>query len=258
MYTVVIIPTFNECGATTPLLKQLIQLRPHSSPDTLEVLYVDGRSTDGTAEILEQAAAKHSWVHVLTQDNCSGLGAAYFEGMQHALLNMRPDFILEFDGDLQHRVSDIPKFLQKAQEGFDYIVGSRFIDGGSLPKGWDWRRVALSRVGNFVARHALSLPALSDITSGFKMSRVRGFLDQFDFQAALSHRHAYKIQLLHFMLSHGARTVEVPIVFEERSAGESKLVKNDILDTLRVLFALRVAPLFTVSKPANAIVLGKR
>jgi dolichol-phosphate mannosyltransferase len=239
MRTVIVIPTFNEVVSTAVLIAQLQDLVRREFKFEIDVLYVDGDSTDGTREIIEHSAARLPWLHSITQSKKEGLGAAYAEGIEYAIRKLDADFILEFDGDLQHRVQDIPQLLRKAEEGFDYVIGSRFVRGGSIPANWDVRRVFLSRFGNFVARKLLALPSLTDITSGFKLSRVRGFLDQFDFVTLLSRRHAYKIHLLHFMVQRGARIAEVPIVFEPRTTGESKLVKNDIFDTLSVIFSLR-------------------
>ncbi|MCB0355308.1 MAG: glycosyltransferase [Bdellovibrionales bacterium] len=203
------------------------------------VLFVDGGSSDGTLEFLSEQSHLFDWLFVISQERERGLGAAYSQGMLHAIEQLKPDFLLEIDGDRQHRVQDIPLFLEKAKEGYDYVIGSRFIPGGAIPNDWGLERTFLSWVGNFVARTTLSL-SVRDVTSGFKLSRVKGFLDSFDFAKLYSKRHSYKVHMLYFMLQKGAKWCEVPIVFEVRRGGESKLIKNDILDMLSVLFRLRL------------------
>ena len=240
MHVVIVIPTYNEYDSTPTLLKQLEFLCSKNFDHHISVVYVDGQSTDGTLALLTQAEERFSWLHVEVQEQLVGLGAAYAQGMLFAIHQLSADYIIEFDGDLQHKVENIPRFLPCIDEGYDYVIGSRFIEGGSIPKEWGIHRRMLSQFGNLVARTLLGLPDIRDFTSGFKLSRVKGFLDKFDFSSLLSLRHAYKIHLLWFMIQSGARTKEIPIVFEPRSSGESKLIKNDIIDTLRVVIQLKL------------------
>lgn len=239
MRVVIIIPVFNESSSTELLIRHLAELVTATPQHEIEVLYIDGGSTDGTQQIIEKQRGTLFWLRLLVENERCGLGSAYALGFRYVLDHLKADYVLEFDGDLQHRVSDIPKLLAKAEEGYDYVIGSRFVRGGEIPHDWGVVRVVLSRGGNWFGRWMLGLQQIRDLTSGYKLSRVKGFLDTFDFAALLSKRHAYKIHLLHHMLVKGARVIEVPIVFEPRKGGESKLIKNDLFDTLRVIFKLR-------------------
>jgi len=235
----IIIPVYNEQKSIEELCSRISQIVAYSPSVSLQLLFIDSASSDHTAKLIETQARDRAWIHFIQQGEKAGLGSAYALGMTAAIKDHSADYILEMDGDLQHRPEDIPKFLAKIEEGYDYVIGSRFITDGSIPSEWGVDRTFLSKGGNLLARAMLWQWRLHDLTSGFKLSRVEGFLDQFDFSKLYSKRHAYKIHLLAYMLQQGAKTCEVPITFEERSEGESKLVKNDILDTLRVLTKIR-------------------
>ena len=237
----IVIPVYNEQDSIEELCSRASQVVAHSPAFSLHLLFIDSASGDNTAELIKRQTQDRSWIHFIQQGEKSGLGSAYAVGMTTAIREYSADYILEMDGDLQHRPEDIPKFLRKMEEGYDYVIGSRFIADGSIPSEWGADRTFLSKGGNLLARAMLWQWRLHDLTSGFKLSKVKGFLDQFDFSKLYSKRHAYKIHLLAYMLQQGAKTCEVPITFEERSEGESKLVKNDILDTLRVLTRIRIS-----------------
>lgn len=240
MHIVVIIPILNERESLTELYARLRKSLEHEQSFQFTFLFVDSGSVDGSQDFVRELNGNDSRVMLLEDRVRTGLGGAYSCGMQHAINSLHADFVLEIDGDLQHRPEDIPTVLQKTQEGYDYIIGSRFIEGGSIPASWGLERKVLSVGGNLLARGVLGLWTLHDVTSGFKLSRVKGFLDQVDFSRLYSTRHAYKIHLLYYMVQLQARIAEVPITFEERSKGKSKLISNDILDSLRVLSLLRI------------------
>jgi len=236
----VITPVYNEEQSIKELSERVSGIRTTCSEHLIQWVLIDSLSSDNTEIEIKKVARDRSWIHFIQQGEKSGLGSAYALGMTTAIRDYSADFILEMDGDLQHRPEDIPKFLAKIEKGYDYVIGSRFITEGSIPSEWGVDRTFLSKGGNLLARAILWQWKLHDLTSGFKLSRVKGFLDQFDFSKLYSKRHAYKIHLLAYMLQQGAKVCEVPITFEERSEGESKLVKNDILDTLKVLAKIRI------------------
>lgn len=168
-HVVVVIPTLDEKEATATIVERLDSLRAQQVSHHISVLYVDGGSGDGTLELLNTLTEQYAWLHLIRQSDKRGLGAAYAEGMNYAMSELKADFILEFDGDLQHKPDDIPQFL-KCTEGYDYVIGTRFIDGGSIPDDWGLDRILLSKGGNLIARLALGAHHLHDITSGFKLS----------------------------------------------------------------------------------------
>lgn len=239
MKVVVIIPTYNEKDSTEAMVEALAKTFAAIKDHKMELLYVDGNSPDGTAEIIKQKQKKYPWLHLLLEKKKEGLGMAYAKGMEYAIDKLKADYLMEFDGDFQHRPQDLPKLVAQINYGYDYIIGSRYIKGGSIPGQWGINRKFLSVVGNLVARTLLILPKIHDVTGGFKLARVKGFMDQFEFNSLLSKSFAYKIHLLYYMVLKGAKIKEVPINFQPRNSGESKLIKNELQETLRVIFNLQ-------------------
>ena len=144
----------------------------------------------------------------------------------------------EHDG--QHDPKDIKRFVAQLTAGYDYVIGSRYIEGGSIPKGWAFYRRSISILGNLVSRVILWLPQITDYTTGFKASRVKGFLDSIDFSRIYSKGFAYKIHLLSEMVSRHAKVKEIPITFGSRDKGVSKMEGNNIFDSLSVVLKIRV------------------
>lgn len=236
---VIIIPTYNEKDNTQSMIDALAKIVASVEKHTLELLYVDGNSPDGTSEIIKSNQKLYKWLHLLMETKKEGLGMAYAKGMQHAIASLSADYVMEFDADFQHQPADIPRLIAQIDNGYDYIIGSRYVSGGSIPNEWGWNRKLLSVVGNLVARIVLVLPHIHDVTGGFKLTRVKGFLDEFDFSKLLSRSFAYKIHLLFYMVGKKAKVVEIPIQFQNRTQGESKIIKNEMAETLRVLFLLQ-------------------
>lgn len=240
---IIIIPTYNEKENVSRLVDALTPI-VYSTKHNISVLFVDGNSPDGTAQLLRTIQPVNPWVHLLVETKKEGLGVAYAKGMQYAMKELGADYLMEFDADFQHDPNDIPRFVNEIDNGYDYIVGSRYIPGGGIPKEWSFRRKFFSTIGNLVARTLLFIPSLHDITGGFKMARVKGFADEFDFQALLSKGFAYKIHLFFYMVKKGAKVKEVPIQFRNRTSGESKISRNESLETMRVIFMLQYRYLF--------------
>jgi len=240
MKVVMVIPTYNEKANTSKMIESLAEIFAKMDKYDLNLLYVDGNSPDGTADVVKQYQKKYKWLHLLVETKKEGLGMAYAKGFQYAIKKLQADYIMEFDADFQHPLEKIPEMLAKADAGYDYVIGSRYIPGGSIPATWGVDRKLLSIVGNLVARTLLILPNVHDVTGGFKLSRVKGFMDQFEWDKLLSKSFAYKVHLLFYMVNKGAKIAEVPIAFGARSAGESKIIKNELQETLRVIFWLQV------------------
>lgn len=238
MKIVVIIPSYNEKDNTSKMIETLAGVFSKIKDHKMLLLYVDGNSPDGTADIIKKFQKKYSWLHLLVETKKEGLGSAYAKGMQYAMKELKADWLMEFDGDFQHPPESIQSLVNEI-DNYDYILGSRYIKGGSIPKEWSIERKFLSVVGNLVARVLLILPNIHDVTGGFKLSRVKGFMDQFDFAKLLSKSFAYKIHLLFYMVQKKARIKEVPFVFGNRTSGESKIIKNEMFETLRVIFLLQ-------------------
>lgn len=240
MKVVIVIPTFNERENTQKMITALSGIISQISSHTVEVLYVDGNSPDGTSEMIKSLQPNYPWLHLFVEQKKEGLGRAYAKGMTYAMQKLSADYLMEFDSDFQHPPADIPRLIAEIDRGYDYIIGSRYVPGGSIPAAWGFKRKFLSVVGNLVARIFLILPGIHDVTGGFKLSRVAGFMDQFDFDKLLSRSFAYKIHLLFFMVQRGAKVKEVAFHFANRTSGESKIIKNEMQESLRVIFKLQM------------------
>ncbi|MEK7101498.1 MAG: glycosyltransferase [Patescibacteria group bacterium] len=240
MRIVVVIPTYNERENTEKMIDTLAGVFSQIKNHEMNLLYVDGNSPDGTGDAVKKKQEQYKWLHLMVETKKEGLGMAYAKGMQYAMDQLKADYIMEFDGDFQHRPQDLPLLVGEIDNNYDYIIGSRYIPGGSIPSEWGFDRKLLSVVGNLVARTFLILPHLHDVTTGFKLARVKGFMDQFDFSTLLSKSFAYKVHLLFYMVNKGARVKEVPIRFMARTSGESKIIKNEMKETLRVIFLLQL------------------
>lgn len=234
---VIIIPTFNERGNTEKMIPALAEELPKIKKHQVEVLYVDDSSPDGTAGVVKAGMEKYPWLHLLEGAEKRGLGDAYSRGMQYAMKEMKADYLMEFDADFQHPPQDIRKLIAEIDNGYDYIIASRYVPGGSIPANWTVDRRAVSFIGNLVARLGLLIPKIHDCTGGFKLSRVKGFMDEFDFSTLLSKKFAYKIHLLAYMvITRNAKTKEVPFGFGNRASGKSKYLTNEIKESLKVIF----------------------
>jgi len=238
---ITIIPTYNESELIGQLLDALFEktfkdIQNHQ----MGVLVVDGNSPDGTAEIVKTKSAKYPNLNLIVEKEKRGIGAAYIAGIKYAIEKLRADAVIEFDGDWQHNPEDIKRLVAEFDKGYDYVIGSRYVAGGSIPKEWALWRKSLSRLGGLTAKFVLGLP-VNDATSGFKLSRVKNFAERLplDESRILSKYYAYKIQFLYEMLRLGAKTKEISIKFLERRGGSSKSTLRDIFDSLYVVLALR-------------------
>ncbi|QQG42852.1 MAG: polyprenol monophosphomannose synthase [Candidatus Giovannonibacteria bacterium] len=241
MKIVVIIPTYNEKESVGGILEALCgKVFKAIQNHEMKVLVVDGNSPDGTAEAVAAASRRHQNIFLIKEKEKRGIGAAYVAGMKYAIEKLGADAVVEFDGDWQHNPEDIKRLVAEFDKGYDYIIGSRYVPGGSIPKEWALWRKFLSRLGGFTAKFVLGLP-VNDTTSGLKLSRVKNFAEllPLDENKVLSKYYAYKIQFLYEMLRRGAKTKEIPIQFLERRGGSSKSTLRDIFDSLRVVFALK-------------------
>ncbi len=245
---VIVIPTYNEAGSIDTMIDYL-NTKTFPSLDKkwdMKILVVDGNSPDGTGKIVTEKSKKYSNTHLLTETSKDGIGAAYLKGFKYAMEKLSADFIFEFDGDFQHPPEAIPGMLAAMDEGYDYVIGSRKIKGGSNPKGWGFKRLFFSEVGGLVARFVMFFPfknflKVTDPTTGLKVTRVKGFADRLDldYSHLYSRSFGYKFQLLFNTLKLGAKFKEVPLVFNVRTFGESKIEKQATVEMLMVVFKIR-------------------
>ncbi len=239
MKIVIVIPTYNEAENIGRLIETLSQEFKVDSTNEYHILVVDGNSPDETAAVVEEKSGKYNFVHLLMEEKKAGLGAAYTYGFKYAMKEMSPDVLVEMDADFQHDPKDVVRLVRGISDGYDYVIGSRFTKGGSIPKEWGVYRKFWSVGGNLFSKIVLGIFNVNDFTTGYKASRVKGFVDKIDLDNILSRGFAYKIDLLFKMHKLGARIKEIPIKFGVRDYGNSKMDKNNPMDSLRVVLSLR-------------------
>ncbi len=228
------------CDNTPVMIEALAKELPNIKKHQIEVLYVDDTSPDKTYEIIQAKMKQYKWLHLLLNPEKRCLGKSYAKVFQYAMEKLGADYIMEFDSDFQHRPDEIKNLVAKIDDGYEYIIGSRYVPGGSIPKAWGFNRKFLSVVGNLVARIGLLLPKVHDVTTGFKLTKVKGVMDQVPLDHLYSNSFAYKVHILADCVNRGAKVCEVPITFEARTAGESKIIKNEMIETLKVIFLFQI------------------
>lgn len=239
MKIVVILPTYNESENIVKLVPLLIdEIFPQIKNHEMQLLVVDDESPDGTAKIVADFMKKWKNVELLSGKK-NGLGAAYVRGMHYAMDKMKADAVMEFDADFQHDPADIPHLIKAMDEGADYVIGSRYIPGGAIPREWGIHRKIISRFGGLFAQIMLWRFDVHDMTSGYKLTKS-SFLKKIDLEHLYSKYYAYKLHILHDVLKLGAKVKEVPIIFYERKEGSSKITRKDLIDSFIVVIRLRI------------------
>lgn len=243
---VVVIPTYNEAGHTAKMIDHLFKKTfPTIKNWNMVLLYADGNSPDGTADIIRKKQKEYKNLKLLVETKKEGIGAAYVKAFRHAIKEFNADVLIEFDSDFQHPPKDIPVMLKAIENGADYVLGSRKIEGGSNPKGWGFKRLLFSEVGGFVARFIMFFPTknffrVTDPTTGFKASRVKGFVDKMDMDKLYTKSFGYKLEFLYKMIRLGAKVKEIPLQFGLRETGESKIEPQTAKEIFKVAILLRL------------------
>jgi len=227
--TLVVVPTYNERENLPPLTQRLLAL-----PVKVELLVVDGNSSDGTAQTADELAAKHPVIHVLHQPQKNGLGRAYIAGFKWAL-ERDYECIFEMDGDLSHNPDDVPAFLRAAQDA-DLVLGTRYSNGSVRVVNWPLKRLVLSRGAGMYVRLITGMP-FSDPTGGYKCFRRRA-LQAIALDEVQSNGYSFQIEMTHRLWRQGMKIAEVPIVFTERIHGESKITGKIIREAFPMVWKL--------------------
>jgi dolichol-phosphate mannosyltransferase len=226
--TLVIVPTYNERENLPTIAGRLAKL-----PTPVDLLVVDGNSSDGTSQIADELAAKYPSIHVLHETEKHGLGRAYCAGFVWAL-QRQYEFIMEMDGDFSHNPDDIPRFLEAAREA-DLVLGSRYCNGIRVIN-WPMKRLLLSTCAALYVRAITGMP-FTDPTGGFKCFRRRA-LQSINLDAVRSNGYSFQIEMTHKIWQQGMRIVEVPIIFTERVQGCSKMSGRIVQEALIMVWRL--------------------
>lgn len=226
----VIIPTYNERDNIARIIEQVL-----ARDDRLDVLVVDDGSPDGTGAIVDGIKARNQRVDVIHRSGKQGLGTAYIAGFKWALARGYA-FVFEMDADFSHDPAHLPQFLE-AVEGADVVIGSRYRNGRVTVVNWPVGRLLLSFAANVYARVITGL-RLFDSTAGFKCFR-RKVLETVDLDAVKSSGYAFQIEMNFRAWKKGFRLVEIPIVFVDRTEGESKMSKKIVREAVWMVWRLR-------------------
>ncbi|RKG86975.1 polyprenol monophosphomannose synthase [Corallococcus terminator] len=226
----VCIPTYNERENIGPITQAVLAADPR-----VDILVVDDNSPDGTGQIADELAAKDPRVRVLHREKKEGLGRAYLAAFRWALAEGYT-YILEMDADFSHDPSYLPLFLDTAEGGADLVLGSRYVQGGGTVN-WGVGRKIISRGGSLYARSILGVD-VRDLTGGFKCFHRR-VLETLNLDEVRSTGYAFQIELTYRTLRKGFTVREVPIVFEDRRVGHSKMNKKIFAEALGMVWKLR-------------------
>lgn len=224
----VIVPTYNEADNVRALADAVFVSAPES-----HVLFVDDNSPDGTGGIVDAMATSDARVHVLHRPAKSGLGRAYIAGFRWAL-ERDYELIMEMDADFSHNPEDIPRFSAAAAAA-DLVLGSRYIDGIRIIN-WPLSRLVLSKAASLYVRWVTGMP-FSDPTGGFKCFR-RAVLESVNLDAVRSNGYSFQIETTHAAWIKGFRVREIPIIFEDRRSGHSKMEAAIVREALWMVLKL--------------------
>lgn len=225
--TVIIVPTYNERDNITALVHALQEQFKCIRHD-MHILVVDDNSPDRTADVVQDLQASHPNLHLLNGQK-QGLGVAYIRGMRHAMQELSADIVFEMDADFSHKPEDVPRLLAAIDAGADFVIGSRYVRGGTIPDEWGLYRRLNSRFGNIVARYLAGIYSVRDCTAGFRAIRT-SILRRIDFDKLRVQGYAFQVALLHAAKTCKAKIVEIPVNFIDRTHGESKLGIRDIIE----------------------------
>lgn len=225
------IPTYNERDNVEAIAAAALK-----ADDRVDVLIVDDNSPDGTGKIADEMAAKEPRIRVLHRPEKRGLGKAYLHAFSEAL-KLGYGFVVEMDADFSHDPRCLPAMIDEAARGTHVVLGSRYVAGGGTVN-WGLGRRLLSRGGSFYARTILNVE-IADLTGGFKCFR-REVLETIDLGAINSTGYAFQIEMTYRALQKGFSVKELPIIFEDRRVGQSKMSRGIFLEAVLVVWKLRV------------------
>ncbi len=225
----VIIPTYNEAVNIERIIKRILSIS-----QLLETLIIDDNSPDGTGDIVETLSRDDNRIHLIRREKKLGLGTAYVMGFDYALKNGY-SFAFEMDADFSHNPDDLPRFIELLDK-YDLVIGSRYVEGVSVVN-WPMKRLLLSYFACIFARVVTGVP-VKDLTSGFKCYS-RKALKSVDWETFNVDGYGFQIQSVFSVFKARLRIKEIPIIFVERRAGESKMSRRIIWEAFWLVWKLR-------------------
>lgn len=240
MNVVVVIPTYNEEGNIERLIEILENdIFPNIKNHKMSILIADDSSPDGTADIVKEYMKKFDNIDISIGKK-EGLGAAYIRGMSYAIEKMSADVMFEMDADLFHDPAKIPDFLEKIDQGFDFVVGTRYSQGGSIPADWGFHRKIMSVYGNMFIRFLFGRKEIHDWTGGYRAIKKEVFLRE---KSKLDKFTGYTFQVgfLYNAVLDGYKVAEVAFAAKDRTRGKSKIPGIEtIIKTLVFVITVRL------------------
>lgn len=227
MKTVVVIPTYDEKDNVEPMARALLAV-----DGSLEILFVDDNSPDGTGDVIERLVGKDPRIFCLHRERKEGLAKAYLAGFRRAI-ELGADRIVQMDCDFSHNPGDVPRLLA---EDADLVIGSRYVKGGATP-GWPFRRRLISRMGGIFIRAVTGMP-LRDPTGGFKCWKVSA-LKAMEYDTVESAGYSFQLEMNHRAWKTALSIKELPITFTDRVSGYSKISAGIAVESIKVSLRLR-------------------
>jgi dolichol-phosphate mannosyltransferase len=229
----VLIPTYNEAANIAGVVDRILAL-----PERIDLIVIDDGSPDGTARIVRALAERYpDRIDLIERSSKLGLGTAYITGFRRALA-AGYDFICEMDADLSHNPDDLPALIGPVREGeADLTIGSRYVDGVRVIN-WPLSRLILSYGAGIYTRAITRLP-VKDVTAGFKCFHRR-VLESIALDSVRSNGYSFQVEMKYRTWRKGFRLLEVPIVFTERTEGQSKMSRKIVLEAMRKVWELRI------------------
>lgn len=242
MNLAILIPTYNEASNIEKLLRDIASIAIRNTSNNIYVYVIDDSSPDGTAIITRRIGAKLSksnfHVNLILRNKKEGIGKAYLEGFQVLFKSSIPfDYALQMDSDLSHNPEYIDMYIGAAQAGADFVIGSRYIPGGSIPN-WGLHRRLLSKGGNLFAQLILG-KEISDYTGGYNMFSLP-LLRKINYNRININGYGFLIALKYHALKYCTRIIQLPIVFHDRLHGNSKMPIKTIISSFILVLQLRL------------------
>ena len=222
----VVTPTYKESENIVDFVNKVNNLN-------LDLLIIDDNSPDGTSNLVIELKNKYENLFLITREKKLGLGSAYRLGFSWALEN-KYKYIIEMDADFSHRIEDLKKLIDY-QDNYDVLIGSRYVLGGST-SGWDYKRKMLSKLANKLSKLLIG-GYIEDLTSGFRIYTNKS-LKKINFTKLTSDGYSFQIEMTAAALRQNLNIKELPIIFEERRLGQSKMSLNIIFEAVQKIFSL--------------------
>ncbi len=242
MKTLVVIPTYNEENNIGKVLDATLQFLGG------DILVVDDNSTDATKNIAGNFL-NAGRVHMLERPSKLGLGTAYINGFQWGL-ERGYELFFEMDADNSHNPAALPWFVEKIREGYDIVVGSRYLNNTISVVGWDFKRLLLSKFGNWYASTLLGLKQFTDLTSGYRCYTSKA-LKAIGLEKIKSNGYAFQIEMVYRGNVKGLKIAEMPIIFYERGGGGSKMSRNIVREAVFLPLKLHFEAISNILKRNN-------